>query len=745
MESRNIQKALEQAFKTKDLWKVMRILHHAKGGLLDYICNNLYHFSDRDIQIFLPQLCTRVLKDPQEEVKSLERFLMDRCASLNLAMLMFFWFQAAEEDGSFLKKRCNDLWHECEMAAVNSRSRVSLRMMDYKRNLSVTKSQPLSVSQAVNMQSISTANSPIDRTYEHPPMRYSASLNDLTSLSASGRSRPPNITPTASDEAENSQSEEVLIVQSEEAQNGHKPSKEEETRVAVYDHTTGTSSYNTPGVTLVVTPATASEAMTVETIVESATEVVAEAAVVIEAVGEQLSLAESQDAPVSPVKRFRSPSVGSPPLQITSNLTTDGAVVETFVVASPSHRRDRGHVRSPSTGGSVPASPRQKQHDRQMAQLANRMSQVKLVVPPSPGKMNIELLEADNIHSKKSRHYYFQAELQFLALLSGISTSLKRYGFRTKLELNTALVSLLRQLQDTLTAENKLGTEFYANRGLYLPNSLRKDAHYRVVRILPDESQCMSSKDRVPFMLFVETLMMPPEEKEGKDDPCLSPLESPKASHQDAGLVQALDGMINLNRETKKAEMNKQQQQKEAHKQMSGGMEEDWVVVTNSSPLSLAYPELWVAKEARLRATSPFGSDPRWRLQSVIVKSGDDLRQEQLAVQLINTFHQIFKDAELHLWLKPYSVVATSSQTGLIETIPDAISLDALKKRIPSMTTLDDYFVAMYGPKTSISFIQAQRNFVESLAGYSLVCWLLQIKDRHNGNILIDTKGKVPG
>jgi phosphatidylinositol kinase/protein kinase (PI-3 family) len=38
---------------------------------------------------------------------------------------------------------------------------------------------------------------------------------------------------------------------------------------------------------------------------------------------------------------------------------------------------------------------------------------------------------------------------------------------------------------------------------------------------------------------------------------------------------------------------------------------------------------------------------------------------------------------------------------------------------------------------------QAMLNFVKSLAGYSLVQYLFQIKDRHNNNIMIDRDGHM--
>lgn len=64
--------------------------------------------------------------------------------------------------------------------------------------------------------------------------------------------------------------------------------------------------------------------------------------------------------------------------------------------------------------------------------------------------------------------------------------------------------------------------------------------------------------------------------------------------------------------------------------------------------------EPWEEKVKRVRETSPYGHLSSWRLLSVIVKTGDDLRQELLASQLLTMLQKIWQLERVPLWLSPY-------------------------------------------------------------------------------------------
>lgn len=56
---------------------------------------------------------------------------------------------------------------------------------------------------------------------------------------------------------------------------------------------------------------------------------------------------------------------------------------------------------------------------------------------------------------------------------------------------------------------------------------------------------------------------------------------------------------------------------------------------------------------------------------------------------------------------------------------------------------MNDHFLRAFGNPNGFKYRRAQDNFASSLAAYSVICYLLQVKDRHNGNIMIDNEGHV--
>ncbi|CCD12941.1 unnamed protein product [Trypanosoma congolense IL3000] len=124
-----------------------------------------------------------------------------------------------------------------------------------------------------------------------------------------------------------------------------------------------------------------------------------------------------------------------------------------------------------------------------------------------------------------------------------------------------------------------------------------------------------------------------------------------------------------------------------------------------------------------------------------IFKMGDDCRQDQLALQLIALFRRIFESIDLPHFLYPYRVVATGKGCGVIECVPNAMSRDQIGKLVEG--NLSEYFVQTYGHPESETFRRARECFIRSMASYAVASFVLNVKDRHNGNILIDPQGHL--
>lgn len=117
------------------------------------------------------------------------------------------------------------------------------------------------------------------------------------------------------------------------------------------------------------------------------------------------------------------------------------------------------------------------------------------------------------------------------------------------------------------------------------------------------------------------------------------------------------------------------------------------------------------------------------------------MRQDVLALQLMQLMKNICDTLDLDVCFFPYRVVATNPGCGVIEVVPDSRSRDQLGRQTDF--GLFEYFVTKYGEEKSETFQTARRNFIRSMAAYSVFSFLLQIKDRHNGNIMINKEGHI--
>jgi len=92
------------------------------------------------------------------------------------------------------------------------------------------------------------------------------------------------------------------------------------------------------------------------------------------------------------------------------------------------------------------------------------------------------------------------------------------------------------------------------------------------------------------------------------------------------------------------------------------------------------FKQRWREIKEAYNGISNYKAYNTYDLKPVIVKANDDCRQEVMAIQLMTRLKKIWKQAGLSLWLRPYNILITSSNSAMIEFMPDTISIHALKK-----------------------------------------------------------------
>ncbi|KAF8322549.1 phosphatidylinositol 3-kinase [Clavulina sp. PMI_390] len=125
----------------------------------------------------------------------------------------------------------------------------------------------------------------------------------------------------------------------------------------------------------------------------------------------------------------------------------------------------------------------------------------------------------------------------------------------------------------------------------------------------------------------------------------------------------------------------------------------------------------------------------------VIFKNGDDMRQDQLVIQLFTLMDQLLRKENLDLRLSCYDVLATGSLEGMVQFVPSKTIAAIVSEHGSLLNYLRVHFpdegsVGTYGVMSSVI-----DTFVRSCAGYCVVTYILGVGDRHLDNLLVAPDG----
>lgn len=132
----------------------------------------------------------------------------------------------------------------------------------------------------------------------------------------------------------------------------------------------------------------------------------------------------------------------------------------------------------------------------------------------------------------------------------------------------------------------------------------------------------------------------------------------------------------------------------------------------------------------------------------VILKVGDDIRVDVLALQMMNVLDSFWKKEGLDLHLQPYVALPLRKRVGLIQVASKAETTSTINWKHGgngfasafSSTSLKAY---LYKNNLSEERAEAFQNFALSCAGYCVFTYAFGVGDRHGDNIMCTPKGNL--
>ncbi|KAJ4298603.1 Phosphatidylinositol (PI) 3-kinase [Collariella sp. IMI 366227] len=129
------------------------------------------------------------------------------------------------------------------------------------------------------------------------------------------------------------------------------------------------------------------------------------------------------------------------------------------------------------------------------------------------------------------------------------------------------------------------------------------------------------------------------------------------------------------------------------------------------------------------------------RKYPILFKTGDDLRQDQLVIQIITLMDDLLQKENLDLKLSPYKILATGTSAGLSQFV-HSMTFQGIASKYranPAHAYLKQNNPDSQGPLGLRK--ETLDTFIKSCAGYCVITYILGVGDRHLDNLLLAPDG----